>query len=213
MSQLVVDALLFDLDGTLVDSSASVERNWRRLAEKVDIPWERIGPWIHGIPVRQVLRMLEPEMPDEQLQEMHEFMVVAESTDTGDVVALPGAIAALDAVPTARWAIVTSGGVTLATARMAAAGLPTPRHLITADDVQMGKPAPDPYLAGARAVGYPPERCLAFEDAPAGITSAQAAGVPVIGIRSTHTELAVASVRSLAEIEFSVDRAGIVVTF
>lgn len=213
MAQLVVDALLFDLDGTLVDSSASVERNWRRLAEKIGMPWERIGPWIHGIPVRQVLRMLEPDMPDEQVQELHEFMVVAESTDTGDVVAMPGAIRALDSLPTARWAIVTSGGVTLATARMAAAGLPTPRHLITADQVSVGKPAPEPYLAGAAAVGYPPARCLAFEDAPAGITSAQAAGVPVIGIRSTHAELAVTSVGSLAEVEFSADRAGVIVTF
>ncbi|WP_188939873.1 HAD-IA family hydrolase [Nakamurella endophytica] len=213
MPQRAVRAILFDLDGTMVDSTASVERNWRRLSERVGIGWDVIGPWIHGIPVRQVLARLAPDMSPEEIEEHHQFMVEAESTDTGDVVPLPGALRALDQLPTSRWAIVTSGGRRLATARMRAAGLPQPRHLVTADDVDTGKPAPDPYLAGARAVGQPPQSCLAFEDAPAGIASAQAAGVPVVGIRTTHRDLDQPSVGSLAEVEFSADRMGVVVTW
>ena len=213
MPQLVVQAVLFDLDGTLVDSAASVVRNWHKLGDRLAIPWERIGPWIHGIPVRQVLRMLEPDMPDDLIEEMHEFMVEAESTDVGDVVPMPGALTALDVLPTHRWAIVTSGGQRLATARIRAAGLPMPKHLVTADDVPVGKPAPDPYLMGAGKVGFPPQRCLAFEDAPAGITSAQAAGVPVIGIGSTHRDLGVRTIESLAEIEFSADRTGVILSW
>ena len=213
MPQLVVDAILFDLDGTLVDSEASVQRNWHKLAERIDMPWESIGPWIHGIPVRQVLRVLAPDMPDERVEELHQFMVEAESTDTRDVLALPGAVQALRELPDQRWAIVTSGGDRLANARITAAGLPTPRFLVTADDVSIGKPAPDPYLAGARAVGFPIERCLAFEDAPPGIASAKAAGAHVLGILSTHGDLSAETVSSLADVHFSVDGDGITVTY
>jgi mannitol-1-/sugar-/sorbitol-6-phosphatase len=213
MAQLVVSGLLFDLDGTLIDSSASVERNWHRLAEGIDMPWDEISPWIHGIPVRQVLARLRPDMEPDEIEHWHQFMVEAESTDTGDIVPLPGTLAALDQLPTNRWAIVTSGGRRLATARIKAAGLPLPRHLITADDVPVGKPDPAPYLAGSLALGFPPTSCLAFEDAPAGIASAQAAKVPVIGIGTTHSDLDVPTVRNLAAVEFSADRLGVVVSY
>lgn len=213
MTQLVVQAILFDLDGTLVDSAAAVERSWRQLGEKIDMPWDELKSWIHGIPVRQVLGRIRPELPEQEVEELHQFMIDSESTDTGDVVALPGALTALDQLPTNRWAIVTSGSRRLATARIKAAGLPLPRHLVTADDVTVGKPAPDPFLAGARAVGQPPHRCLAFEDSPAGVASAVAAEVPVIGISSGHSKLEVPTVRDLSAVEFSADRAGIVVTY
>ncbi|WP_157695530.1 HAD-IA family hydrolase [Nakamurella panacisegetis] len=213
MTQLVVSALLFDLDGTLVDSTASVERNWHKLADGIEMPWEDVAPWIHGIPVRQVLARLRPEMPVEDVEYWHHFMVEAESSDTGDVMPIPGAVAAWDVLPTSRWAIVTSGGLRLATSRIRAAGLPMPRYLITADDVAVGKPNPAPYLMGAEKVGFPPSRCLAFEDAPAGIASARAAGVPVIGIATNHGDLGVATVRDLSEVEFSADRTGVVVTY
>lgn len=87
-----------------------MERNWRRLADLLDMSWERIGPWIHGIPVRQVLRRLVPDMPESRVQELHDFMVEAESTDTADVVPLPGALTVLDLPATSRLAVVTSGG-------------------------------------------------------------------------------------------------------
>ena len=206
MPEFLVSGLLFDLDGTLVDSEASVQRNWRKLADKVGLPWETIGPWIHGIPVRQVMRTLVPDMSEERVQEMQQFMIDAESTDTVDVVPMPGAVELLRQLPADRWAIVTSGGDRLAAARIGAAGLPRPRFLITADHVKVGKPAPEPYLAGAQALGLPPGECLAFEDAPPGMESAVAAGMPVIGIATTHPDLSGPTVvKSLADIGFSVE--------
>lgn len=214
MTQRVVQAILFDLDGTLVDSTASVERNWRRLADRIGRPFADVEPLIHGIPGRQVLRMLDPDMSAAEVEELNEFMIVGESTDTDDCVPLPGALTALDVLPSHRWAIVTSGSLRLVRARMAAAGLPSPRFLVTADDVTQGKPDPAPYLLGAARVGAPPTRCLVFEDAPAGVASARAAGIPVIGLRTTHPQLtAPATLDTLADVEFSADRAGVVVTY
>ena len=213
MTQRTAGAILFDLDGTLVDSAAAVERNWRRLADLIDRPFAEIEPLIHGIPGPQVLRLLDPDMPADRVRELNEFMIEGESTDTGDCLPLPGVLTALDLLPTSRWAIVTSGSRRLALARIAAAGLPRPRFLVTADDVQQGKPHPDPYLLGARKVGQQPERCLVFEDAPAGVSAARAAGMPVIGVLTTHNALDAPTVPDLSAVEFSADRLGVIVTY
>jgi mannitol-1-/sugar-/sorbitol-6-phosphatase len=213
MTQRFAEAILFDLDGTLVDSTASVERNWRRLAARTGWSFGAIEPLIHGIPGKQVLRMIDPDMPEELVEELNEFMIVGESTDTDDCIPLPGALTALDELPTTRWAIVTSGSRRLAAARIAAAGLPRPRFLVTADDVPQGKPHPDPYLLGAELVGRAPGRCLVFEDAPAGLESAAGAGIPVVGLLTTHRALPVPSVGTLADVEFSADRTGVIVTY
>ena len=213
MPQLVVDAILFDLDGTLVDSTASVERNWRRLADEMGRPFDEIEHLIHGVPARQVIPVIDPDLPAARVEELAQFLLEGESTDTGDVIALPGSLRVLESLPTSRWAIVTSGSLRLATARLTAAGLPMPRHLVTADDVAIGKPDPAPYLKGAEILGCPPGRCLVFEDAPAGVASGRAAGATVIGLRTTHSELDAPTVGSLDEVEFSPDRLGIVVTY
>jgi mannitol-1-/sugar-/sorbitol-6-phosphatase len=203
MTTWLVDAILFDLDGTLVDSSGSVERSWRQLADKIGRPWLEVQPHIHGVPVAQVMALLEPDMPAERVEELRQFMIESESTDTEGVVVQPGAEAVLAALPPERVAIVTSGGVRLSSARIAAAGLARPAVVVTADDVSLGKPDPAPYLMGAAKLGFPPERCLVVEDAPAGVISARAAGCPVVGVLTTHTELDAPSVRTLAEVRFT----------
>jgi sugar-phosphatase len=203
MTTWLVDAILFDLDGTLVDSAGSVERSWRQLADKIDRPWPEVQPHIHGVPVQQVMALLEPEMSAERVEELRQFMVDSESSDTEGVVAQPSAATVLAALPRDRVAIVTSGGVRLASSRIAAAGLPTPDVVVTADDVSVGKPDPAPYLMGARLLGFPPERCLVVEDAPAGVISAKAAGCVVIGVLTTHAELDAPTVRTLADVRFT----------
>jgi sugar-phosphatase len=209
MTSWLVDAILFDLDGTLLDSSGSVQRSWRQLADKIGRPWSEVQPHIHGVPVAQVMALLEPQMPPERDAELKDFMSEAESTDTVGVVAQPGAAAVLAALPPDRVAIVTSGGVRLSTSRIEAAGLARPAVVVTADDVSIGKPDPAPYLMGAAKLGFPPERCLVVEDAPAGVMSARAAGCPVIGVLTTHAELDAPSVRTLADIRFTPVEGGI----
>jgi len=205
----LVDGVLFDLDGTLIDSSGSVQRSWRKLADRIGRPWPEVEPHIHGVPVQQVMAALEPDMPREKVEELREFMVVTESADTEGVVPQPGAIEVLQRLPPDRVAIVTSGGVRLAAARIAAAGLPRPAVVVTADDVPVGKPDPAPYLMGARMLGFSPQRCLVVEDAPAGVTSARAAGCPVIGVLTTHSTLDAPTVTSLDRIDFRPSGSGI----
>jgi len=209
MTTWVVDAILFDLDGTLVDSAGSVERSWRQLADRIGRPWPEVRPHIHGVPVAQVMAMLEPQMSPEKVDELRLFMIESESTDTEGVVAQPSAAQVLTSLPPDRVAIVTSGGIRLATARIAAAGLPTPGVVVTADDVSVGKPDPAPYLMGAKLLGLPPERCLVVEDAPAGVTSATAAGCPVVGVLTTHDALDAPTVASLDQIDFQLVDGGI----
>ena len=212
MTTWLVDAILFDLDGTLVDSAGSVERSWKKLADRIGRPWPEVQPHIHGVPVAQVMALLEPDMPADRVADLRDFMVENESTDTVGVVAQPGAGQVLATLPAERVAIVTSGGVRLASSRIAAAGLPTPAVVVTADDVSVGKPDPAPYLMGASLLGFPPERCLVVEDAPAGVTSAKAAGCPVIGVLTTHAALDAPSVTSLDQVRFTPVDGGIEVS-
>lgn len=212
MTTWLVDAILFDLDGTLVNSTESVERSWRQLADKIGRPWPEVRPHIHGVPVQQVMALLEPEMAADRVEELRVFMVESESTDTEGVFAQPSAADVLARLPPERVAIVTSGGVRLASSRIAAAGLPTPAVVVTADDVTVGKPDPAPYLMGAKLLGFAPERCLVVEDAPAGVLSAKAAGCPVIGVLTTHSELDAPTVRTLADVRFTPVDGGIEVS-
>jgi sugar-phosphatase len=212
MTTWLVDAILFDLDGTLVDSAGSVERSWKQLADKIGRPWSEVQPHIHGVPVAQVMALLEPQLPPERVDELRMFMVESESTDTVGVVAQPGAAEVLALLPPERVAIVTSGGVRLASSRIAAAGLSTPAVVVTADDVSVGKPDPAPYLMGAARLGFPPHRCLVVEDAPAGVISAKAAGCPVIGVLTTHAALDAPTVTSLDQVTFTPVDGGIEVS-
>ena len=125
---------------------------------------------------------------------------------------LPGAKELLAALPPKRYTIVTSGTRQLATKRLQVAGLPVPANMITADDVTRGKPDPEPYLAGAAALGFEPKQCLVFEDAPSGIRAAKAAGMTAIGVPTTYRaeELAEADIiiPSLQVVRVAVRRQG-----
>lgn len=178
-----VDALLFDMDGTLVDSTASVLRGWQTVAAEFPIPQELFAAVPrHGRPAVEILADL---LPRELIPAAAERLDELERTDTGDVALLPGVACLLAAAPAGRWAVVTSAGRPLAEVRLAAAGIDAP-VLVTVDDVSRGKPDPEPFLLGAKLLGVPPERCLVFEDAPAGLAAARAAGAATVAVATTH---------------------------
>jgi sugar-phosphatase len=213
LSRFTVGAVLFDLDGTLVDSTASVRRNWRKIATMLGRDGEDLAGQLQGIPGRQVLRMIEPGLSEQRIRELDQVLIDGEVADTSDVVAAKGAIGLLPALPRDRWAIVTSGPRRLARARLNAAGLPVPRVLITADDVVTGKPDPEPFRLAAARIGHPPERCLAVEDAPAGIASARAAGCRTLGVLTTYPSLDADTVPDLTALTIDVVDGGLAITY
>jgi sugar-phosphatase len=184
LSVVQVDAagLLFDMDGVLVSSIAGAVRCWRRWAaeygvadaEKVEIP--------HGIPARDIAKWLVPDIDVAAGLKRIEDL---EIEDVGDLILLPGAKALLESLPLERWAIVTSATKRLLVARLAAASLPVPERLISADMVEQGKPNPEPYLKGAAVLGVAAEECVVFEDAPNGVRAGVAAGCRVVGVLGT----------------------------
>jgi mannitol-1-/sugar-/sorbitol-6-phosphatase len=180
------DAVLFDLDGVLVDSTASVTRSWNRFAREFGVPLEALQT-NHGRPARV---LVEQMLGTDRLAEGLARIVELEVEDASSLDVVPGAREFFAGVPEHRRAIVTSGTPSIATARLRAAGIPVPHTLVTADDVQHAKPDPEPYLLAARRLGVSPQRCLVVEDAPAGIAAARAAGCQVLGVQGTAPALA-----------------------
>ncbi|MEF2976330.1 HAD-IA family hydrolase [Subtercola sp. YIM 133946] len=175
------DAVLFDLDGTLIDSTPAVLRSWRRLAQEYTFDPAEVQT-NHGQPARALLeRLLAPELVPAAALRIEQL----ESADTGGVAATPGATELFASLPDPARAIVTSGTRLIATSRLAAAGFPLPAVFVTADDITRGKPDPEPYLLAATRLGVDPARCLVVEDAPAGIRSARAAGCSVLAVSGT----------------------------
>jgi len=177
-------AVLFDLDGVLVDSTRSVERQWRLWAEEHNIDPEKILEIAHGRRTVEVIQLLAPHL---QLETEVRRVEEREPDDTGGVAVMPGAAGLLKAIPEGLWAVVTSGTTHLATSRLRHANLPVPKVLVSADEVKEGKPHPEPYLMGARLLGRQAADCLVIEDAPAGIEAAHAAGMKAIGLTSTFS--------------------------
>jgi len=176
-------AILFDLDGVLVDSTRAVDREWREWAARKGVDGDAIMAIAHGVRTIEVIRRVAPHLDAEaeaNLIENHE------AGDQQGVTVMPGAVDLLRSIPDGRWGVVTSGSRLLATNRMRYCGLPVPEVLVTSDDVTQGKPHPEPYLKGAEGLGVSPTDCLVFEDAPAGIQSARAGGMKVVGIASTY---------------------------
>lgn len=213
MIDFAVDAVLFDLDGTLVDSTASVLRAWASMAAELGVPLADFEPYMHGIPGPQVFAAALPSMPSDQARALATRMNAEQALDTDGVRALPGAVEALRGLPLSRWAIVTSGDRRLATARIAAAGLPAPQVLVTFEDVRAGKPDPECYLVAASRLGRAPARCLVVEDAPAGVAAGHAAGMPVLGVLTTYPRLdADTTTPDLSTVDIRADDTGVRLT-
>ena len=173
---------LFDIDGTLVDSSAVVERAWRQVAGEFGLDGDTIVASCHG---RRSMDTVEEFFPPADRPAAQERIDALELADR-DVVACRGAAGMLAGLDGRPWAAVTSGPRRLMTARLAAAGLPEPPVLVTAEDVQRGKPAPDGYLLAARELGVSPAGCVVVEDSPAGVAAGQASGALVVAVTTTH---------------------------
>jgi mannitol-1-/sugar-/sorbitol-6-phosphatase len=175
-------AVLFDMDGVLVDSTPAVERVWTSWALEHGLVPNEVVRQAHGRPSLATIIELVPHGDHDAEDREVERREIA---DIADVVALPGALDLLQAIPEARWTVVTSASRRLAEVRLRAAGLPVPRHLVTASDLQRGKPYPDPYLKGAEVLGISPADCLVAEDAASGVRSGKAAGARVLGLLTT----------------------------
>ncbi|MGW3413604.1 HAD family hydrolase [Streptomyces sp. NBC_00554] len=179
---LTARALLLDMDGTLVNSDAVVERVWRRWADRHGLDGDEVMKVVHGRQGYASMAVLLPSRPMEQNYADNAWMLAEETADMDGVVAVPGAgefLASLAGLP---HALVTSADVGLSTARMAAAGLALPDVRVTAESVGASKPDPEGFLKGAAELGVAPEECVVFEDSGAGISAGRAAGMRVVGV-------------------------------
>ncbi|WP_054308059.1 HAD family hydrolase [Mesorhizobium sp. 1M-11] len=177
-------AFLFDMDGTILSSIAAAERVWATWAQKHGLDVETFLPTIHGVRAVETIRRLN--LPGIDVMAEVEALTEAEFQDVEGIEAISGAAAFLNELPPLRWAIVTSSPRRLAIRRLEATGLPIPPLMITGEDVANGKPEPDCFLLAAERLGLNPQDCLVFEDAPAGIQAAEAAGTKVVVITATH---------------------------
>jgi mannitol-1-/sugar-/sorbitol-6-phosphatase len=185
MTQVQCKALLFDMDGVLVDSTPAVSRVWRQWAIERGFDPVEVVAHAHGRPslttVREYLPQADHEAENKEMERR-------ELNDLDGVVALPGALELLSQLPTSRWAIVTSSTRSLAMVRLQAAGIPVSERLVTASDVKNGKPDPEPYRKAATVLGYDAAQCVVIEDAPAGIHAAKAAGARIVALRTTTSD-------------------------
>ena len=183
MPNFSCSAILFDLDGVLVDSTGAVDREWRDWGRRKGVDGDAIMAIAHGVRTIEVIRRVAPHL-DAEVE-----AAAIESHEAGDqtgVVVMPGALELVKSIPEGRWGVVTSGSRLLAANRLLYCGLPVPEVLVTSDDVTHGKPHPEPYLKGAEGLGFAAAECVVIEDAPAGIAAARAAGMKVIGLASTY---------------------------
>jgi mannitol-1-/sugar-/sorbitol-6-phosphatase len=201
------EAVLFDLDGVLVDSTASIERTWRIWAERHGLDAAKIVEFAHGRRSEETLRSFASHLDaDSEARELE----MIELEDAANVLKVEGASDLLTAFPPESWAIVTSGTRAIATARMRHTGLPIPRVVVSAEDVENGKPDPECYMKAAERLGISPENCVVVEDAPPGIRAARSAGMAVVAVATTHpaSELSDANAVAKALSNISLDENG-----
>jgi sugar-phosphatase len=179
--------LLFDMDGVLISSIASVNRCWKRWTKHYGVEgWETfVIP--HGVRAVDIIRTLRPDFTEAEVAEGLLMIEDMEIADTEDLKVLAGVRDLLASLPPERWTIVTSATRRLLLGRLKAAALPYPDELIAGDDVKNGKPHPEPYMTGAKLLGFTSAECIVIEDAPSGVGSGVAAGSRVLGVLGTHS--------------------------
>lgn len=184
MSSFAAEGLLFDMDGTLVDSTRAVELAWRELCERSGVDADMVLAELHGVPARDTI---DRYWPAAEREAALTWIEEAECTMLDGVVAIPGAVELTETLTElgAPWGIVTSASPQLAQARLGAAGIALPEMLVTIDQVERGKPHPEPFLLGASRLGIDPRASIVIEDAPAGIRAGLAAGATVV-VRGRH---------------------------
>jgi sugar-phosphatase len=192
------EAALFDLDGVLVDSMPIIREIFEAWARSRELDPAHVVETVHGRPTMQALADL---LPAAEVAAHLAYLTAEEIRRSAEMICLPGANELLTGLPAGRWAVVTSGARAVAQARLASTGLPRPEVLVTADDVERGKPAPDCYLLAAVRLGVRPAGCVVFEDAPAGVRAGLAAGMRCIGVGGRLAGLLLGTVSSLAEIQ------------
>ena len=181
--------LLFDLDGTLVNSLDFVERAWRAWANNKGLDEQAVCDFLHGKPAVSTLRHFMPDASDAVINTEFLLLEAYEVRHAVGMTPVSGAVAFLHqlnalGVP---WGIVTSGSLKVASARIRHAGLPFPAALVTSESIRHGKPHPEPFLLGAQKLSLPASCCIAFEDAYAGLLSAREAGCAVVEVRTPQS--------------------------
>jgi len=181
--RIACQGILLDMDGILISSLGSVERSWTKWALARGVDPAYACRTAHGCRAIETVARLRPDLdPKSELKVIEEI----ELSDGKGIAVLPGVLAMLAALPADRWTVVTSATEDLARMRLAAAGIPVPERLITAESVAEGKPNPAPYLAGAALLGFEAAECVVFEDAPSGTKAGHAAGCTVVATPFSH---------------------------
>lgn len=194
------DAFLFDLDGTLINSIAVVNRVWSQWAIDNGLDPIEVVTNCHGRRSLDTIKLFAPHLPQPQAND--EF-IDREAADTDGLKVLPGAIDFLKSLPPDRWAIVTSCTSKLAKVRMGFLNIPLPKVIVVGDDVANGKPDPQGFLMAAKKLGFAPENCIVFEDAPAGVEAGQRAGMKVVTVTAvnSHTDKGDAFIRDYQSVK------------
>ncbi|KAI9272975.1 HAD-like domain-containing protein [Phascolomyces articulosus] len=181
---LRAQGFIFDLDGTLIDTTPLVEAFWRQFALENDLDAEKILSTSHG---RRTIETIAEWVPHKATLEYAEEFEGKLAQNTEGLSVLPGVTALLEKIPLGRMGICTSGNKKMAQTRLTQCGMPIPTVMATGDTVTTGKPDPEGYLTSARALGIDPRDCVVFEDAPAGVKAAKSAGMQCVGCLTSHT--------------------------
>lgn len=199
--------VLFDLDGTLIDSTPAITRSWSKVLTEIGIALD-VLPSLHGQPSRQSLRRLLPDSTEDEISHWAKKIEDLEVEDTEGIILLPGANELFDFLnrKSIEWFIVTSCTRDLGIARAKSVGLTLPKKSIFFNDVSKGKPHPDPYLLGLERLALLAEETLVIEDAPSGIQSGKAAGIKVIGMVTTHERASLHEADWIAESLFEIPK-------